>query len=127
MGIARDVPVALRVDTGASDNQLDLADLRVTDLQVHTGASETRIVLPRAAGMTSVRIEAGAASVRIRVPDRVAARISGGMVLGGARVDERRFPRAMTTPGPGVGWLSPDWATASNRVDIAFQGGVGAW
>lgn len=125
VGVAAGVPVALRVDTGASDNRLDLGDLRVTDLEVHAGASETRIALPRAAGMTTVRVEAGAASVRVRVPDGVAARITGAMALGGARVDERRFPRAAGTAGPGSGWISPDWGTAANRVDITFRGGVG--
>jgi hypothetical protein len=119
VGLSRDVPISLRVDTGASENLLDLSALRVVDVELHTGASETRIVLPQAAGATAVRIEAGAASVLLRVPPGVAARISGGMALGCAHVDERRFPRS------GAGWASPDWATAANRVDVSFQGGVG--
>ncbi len=120
VGLSREVPVLLRVDTGASENLLDLSALRVVDLELHTGASETRIALPQAAGATTVRIEAGAASVRLRVPPGVAARIAGGMALGAAHVDERRFPRS------GPGWASPDWASAANRVDVSFQGGVGS-
>ena len=119
VGLSREVPISLRVDTGASENLLDLSALRVVDLELHTGASETRIALPQAAGATTVRIEAGAASVRLRVPPGVAARIAGGMALGAAHVDERRFPRS------GAGWASPDWTTATNRVDVSFQGGVG--
>jgi hypothetical protein len=119
VGIAPDVPVALRVYTGASENLLDLSALRVVNLEVHTGASETRVVLPQSAGSTTVRVEAGAAAVRLRVPPGVAARIAGTMAIGAAGVDERRFPRT------GGGWMSTDWASATNRVDISYQGGVG--
>ena len=119
VGIAQAVPVSLAVNTGASDNLLDLSKLRVVNLQLHAGASETRVVLPEAAGSTTVRVEAGAASVRLRVPAGVAVRMAGTMALGAAHVDERRFPRA------GGGWMSPDWASSANRVDISYQGGVG--
>ncbi len=119
VGISPEVPVALRVATGASDNTLDLSGLRVTHLDLHAGASETRVVLPRAAGATTVRVEAGAAAVRLRVPEGVAARIAGTMALGAAHVDTRRFGWA------GTGWISPDWASAANRVDVVFQGGIG--
>jgi len=118
-GITPDVPVALRVYTGASENLLDLSTLRVVQLEMHTGASESRVVLPEAAGSTSVRVEAGAAAIHLRVPPGVAARIAGTMAIGTASVDERRFPR---TAG---GWMSPDWASATNRVDVSYQGGVG--
>ncbi len=119
VGIAQDIPVSLTVHTGASDNLLDLSKLRVMNLELHTGASETRVILPEAAGSTTVRLEAGAASVRLRVPPGVAARMAGTMALGAAHVDERRFPRA------GGGWMSADWASSANRVDISYQGGVG--
>jgi LiaI-LiaF-like transmembrane region len=119
VGIAADVPIALRVDTGASDNFLDLSQLRIVNLEIHAGASETRIVLPQSAGNTTVRVEAGVAAVRLRVPPGVAARIAGTMAMGSATVDERRFPRT------GPGWISAGWASAPNRVDIAYQGGMG--
>ena len=119
VGLTREVPLSLHVHGGASDTLLDLTELRVVDVDVHTGASETRIALPRAAGWTAVQVEAGAAAVRLRIPQGVAARISGQMALGAATVDERRFPRA------GLGWASPDWTTATNRVEITYRGGVG--
>lgn len=119
VGITGEVPVALDLRTGASDTLLDLTELLVTRLDLHSGASETRVALPRAAGLTSVLVEAGAASIRLRVPPGVAARISGQMALGSAQVDERRFGRA------GAGWASPEWDTATNRVEISYRGGVG--
>jgi hypothetical protein len=120
VGVTTEVPLDLRVDAGASRNVLDLRSLRLRGLDLHTGASDTRIVLPEAAGSTSVRAETGAASLTIEVPEGVAARIRTRVVLGSVQVDEFRFP-----PVAG-GYESRDYATATNRVDIDVQGGVGS-
>ena len=120
VGLTAEVPLDLRVDAGASRNLLDLGDLRVRSLELHTGASDTRIRLPRAAGATAVRAEAGAASLTLEVPSGVAARIRTRVVLGSVQVDESRFPRASG------GYESIDYATAANRIDIDVQGGVGS-
>jgi hypothetical protein len=120
VGLTAEVPLDLRVDAGASRNVLDLRNLRVRSLELHTGASDTRIVLPKAAGGTSVRADTGAAALTIEVPEGVAARIRTRVVLGSVQVDETRFPRVEG------GYESPDYATAANRVDIEVQGGVGS-
>lgn len=120
VGLTADVPLDLRVEAGASRNTLQLRRLRLRSLELRTGASETRIVLPEAAGATSIRAETGAASLILEVPDGVAARIRTRMVLGSVQVDELRFP-----PVAG-GYESRDYGTATNRVDIDVQGGVGS-
>jgi hypothetical protein len=120
VGLSGEVPLDLRVDTGAARGELDLADLRVRSLELHTGASETRVRLPRAAGATSVRAQTGAASLVIEVPSGVAARIRSRVTIGTSDVDQARFPRE------GDGYASPDYATAANRADIDVTGGVGS-
>lgn len=120
LALAPDVPMRLRLEGGASRSTLDLADVLVTDLVVKTGASDTRIVLPRRVEQTNVQVEAGAAQVRIEVPAGVAARIRAQMGLGSTVVDETRFPRAAD------GWASPDYERAANRADIRVSGGVGS-
>lgn len=120
IGLTGEVPLDLRLDTGAARATLDLTDLRVRSLDLQTGASETRIRLPRAAGATTVRAQTGAASLVIEVPDGVAVRIRSRMALGSSQIDERRFPRSEG------GFASPDYATATNRADIDIQGGVGS-
>jgi hypothetical protein len=67
-----------------------------------------------------VRIEAGAAQVRVEVPAGVAARIRSRMGLGTTSVDEARFPRT------GDGWASADVAEAPRVAEIDIQGGVGS-
>jgi hypothetical protein len=120
IGLAPDVPMTLHVEGGAYRGFLDLSGLAVRSLTVKTGASDTRIVLPRDVPRCEVRIEAGAAQVSVDVPPDVAARIHSTMALGTTRVDEARFPRT------GDGWASPGVATASRVAEIWVNGGVGS-
>jgi hypothetical protein len=114
------VPLELRLETGASESVLSLADLDVRDLTIRTGASSTTVELPRVAAMTRVSIECGAAAVRLKVPPTVAASIVVKSALAGVRVDPSRFPAA------GAGWESPGFGTAPNRVEIFVETGVGS-
>lgn len=120
VGLTGEKPLDLRLDTGASRATVDLVDLLVHRLEVHSGAADTSIRLPRAAGQTFVRTDTGVASLLIEVPPGVAARIRSTMALGRVDIDERRFPRAVG------GWESPDFATAANRADMEIKGGVGS-
>ncbi len=118
--LSEDVPLALKFETGASRSEIDLTDLKVTTLEIETGASATAITLPARAGFTKADIEAGAASVDVRVPGGVAARIVAKSGLSSVRVDQTRFP------GSGSRFESPDYATAANKVEIELETGVGS-
>lgn len=120
VGLTGELPLDLRVDGGATRMVLDLRDLKLRSLELHTGASGTRVLLPRAAGATSVRAESGAAELVLEVPVGVAARIRSRMVLGSTQIDQGRF-----LPSAG-GYESADYASAPNRIDIDVQGGVGS-
>jgi hypothetical protein len=120
VGLTTEVPLDLTLETGASRTVLDLGELRVRSLDLRSGASETRVILPRAAGLTTVRAETGAASLAFDVPAGVAARIRSRMALGSSQIDEARFPRS------GDAYESPDFASATNRVEIDVRGGVGS-
>ncbi len=114
------IPLALDVETGASDTALDLSALRVTDLRLKTGASSTDVTLPAGARYMRARVESGAAALAVRVPAGVAARIRVEGALAGATVDSARFPRV------GDGYQSPDYDTAANRVEIEIKAAVGS-
>jgi hypothetical protein len=120
LGLTTEVPLDLRLEAGASRTILDLRETQVRNLELQTGASETRVILPRAAGVTSVKAEAGAASLTFEIPSGVAARIRTRMALGSSQVDESRFPRV------GDVYQSMDYGAAANRVDMDLQGGVGS-
>jgi hypothetical protein len=117
--LTRDIPLVLRFQLGACQSDLDLSDLKVTDLNLETGAADTRIRMPREAGTTRARVKAGAASVKIVVSEGVAARITTAVAIGTFDVDTRRFPRS------GSAYVSPDYETAANKLDLSVEGGVG--
>lgn len=111
--------MSLEVETGASEMELDLSRLRLSDLTVKTGASSSTITLPATAGSTSVRLEAGAASLSVRVPEGVAARIHAEG-LGSIAVDTVRFPRR------GGAYQSDNYDMAMNRVELRASVGLGS-
>jgi hypothetical protein len=114
------IPLTLVVKTGASDCELDLTDLQVTRLRIESGASSTRVKLPAHAGYTEVRGSSGVASLTLRVPANVAARIHAEGGLSSIAVDRQRFPRQ------GGVYVSRDYETADNKVDIRIDVGVGS-
>jgi hypothetical protein len=118
--VNREIPLALKFETGAGETQMDLSDLLVSELALSTGASSSSLTLPGNAGSTTVKIESGAASLDIRVPAGVAAKIRSSGGISSISVDRQRFPKA------GDVYLSPDFDFAPNKVEINVQMGVGS-
>jgi hypothetical protein len=118
--LTAEIPISLEMKTGASELDMDLSQLRLTDLRLGTGASSSDITLPAHAGMTHVSVEGGATSVKMRVPDGVAARVTTEGGLAEFKIDTARFPR---TAG---GYESSDYTSAENRVEIRAEVGLGS-
>jgi hypothetical protein len=119
MGLTAEIPVDLRLDSGANRSTIDLGALRIRHLVLQTGASETTVHLP-AAGQTTAHVVCGFASVVLEVPEGVAARIRGEVSMGSLAPDPARFPAA------GGGWASAGFDSAIDRVDITVEGGFGS-
>jgi hypothetical protein len=120
IGLARDVPITLELETGASEARLDLSELRLSEVRLKSGASSTALTLPANAGFTRVKIESGAASVRLTIPQGVAANIRSHGGLSSINVSGERFPRF------GDAYRSPDYDSAANRAEIDVEMGVGS-
>jgi hypothetical protein len=118
--LSPNVPLVLNVEAGAADADLDLSRLRVTRLDLLTGAADTRIRLPEAAGLTRAAIKAGCASLDVRIPAGVAADIDVVTGLGEPHIDRARFE-----PLGNGRYRSVDYATATNRVQIHLELAVG--
>jgi hypothetical protein len=118
--LSPEVPMRLGLETGASESNIDLTSLKVTDLELKTGASATSITLPARAGLTQVRVSAGAASVKLFLPQGVAGRIRVQSGLAGIHIDSARFPAVAG------GYETPGYETAENKADIFIETGVGA-
>ncbi|MBN1484878.1 MAG: hypothetical protein JXA37_09165 [Chloroflexia bacterium] len=118
--LAAEIPLSLQVKSGANQAHLDLSALQVHKLKLDTGASSTTLILPAQAGHTEVEIDAGVSSLKIRVPEGVAAQIQADTGLSSLQVDRGRFPKS------GRSYRSPDYESAENRVDIEIDAGLGS-
>lgn len=113
--------VALRLDlkTGAGQGELDLSDLQLEEITLGTGASSINVTMPSRVGYTRMKVDAGAASLHIRIPDGVAGLIRARGGLTSIRVDSGRFPR------DGDGYRSPNYNEAAHKIEIEISAGVG--
>jgi hypothetical protein len=118
--VSDEIPLDLKLNLGASETSLDLTDLKVRSLRVDTGASAAEIYLPDNMAQTQAVIKGGLASVKVFVPEGVAARIrvTGGLM--DTRVDQTRFPKH------GGVYQSADYETALNKVDLRVDMGLGS-
>jgi hypothetical protein len=113
-----EIPLRLNLSTGAGTASLDLAQLNVTDLSVSTGVGSTTLKLPLH-GVLTARVSGGVGETTITLPAGVAARISASTGLGQVRV-QGNFQRE------GKLYISPNYASAADRVDLEISGGIGS-
>lgn len=115
------VSTSLKYEGGASETQMDLSGIKLTDLEINTGASSTDVVLPPPNGTMRVTVHSGAASVKLHLPPGVPAEIRGTMGLGLLDIDLARIPDR----GSGV-HQSDNFANAMDRIEMRIEGGVGS-
>lgn len=109
----------LRVESGASQLDVDLTSLRVSELRLDIGASSGTVKLPVPTGTVPVTFRAGATDLTVVVPDGVAARFRSNVALGSIQIDQSRFGLR-----PGSGYESADFETAANRLDVNIEAGA---
>jgi len=118
LDLSSSVPMALNVSTGVGQSMLDLSSLKVTDLRVSSGVGQTEVWLP-AQGRVTARVSGGVGQLIVTIPEGMAATIHGSAGLGGLSVAPR-FARQ-----GGGDYVSANYATADDRVDLDISGGVG--
>lgn len=117
LSLSPKVPMVLRINTGVGVSDLDLRDLQATEIEVKTGVGKTTLVLP-AKGQVRGRFEGGIGETTIYVPRGMAARIRIQNGIGAVEVDGDFMQRDGA-------YVSPDFDTAKNRVDLEVKGGIG--
>lgn len=118
--INEEIPLSFKLEAGAGGATLDFSQLNLKDLEVETGVSSTTLTLPERAGHTKVKLEAGVASVSVRIPENVAARIETEGGLASISVNENRFPRQ------GGLYISDGFETAENKIEMKIETGLGS-
>jgi hypothetical protein len=111
------VPMDLSINTGVGQANLELQRLHLSSLQMEAGVGEVNATLP-ASGNYQASFKAGVGATHITIPSGMAARVTVQSGLGAVHVNGV-FDRS------GDSYVTPDFATAGNRVDLRVEGGLG--
>jgi hypothetical protein len=118
LDLSSSVPMSLRVDTGVGESQIDLSGLKVTNLNVSSGVGQTHVWLP-AQGRVQAKVSGGVGQLIVTIPEGMAASLHASAGLGGLSVSSRFASRG------GGEYVSSNYTTADDRVDLNISGGVG--
>ena len=117
--LARNIPLTIKIESGASNVNLDLSELEVTELRLNINASTCKLKVPSSTGIALVYIEANAANLEVNIPDGVCARVRTNVHLSAFGIDEERFPKK------GDYYISDDFWRAERRVELEIVCDVG--
>jgi len=117
------VPMKLTVNTGVGDSDLDLREMKVTDLNLNVGTGQTTVRLPEQAGAATASIKGGVGSLNVVIPDDVEARIEVDKGIGSVDVPNRF--RKQSDEGNDV-YVSDGYNGASSKLDLKVNVGVGS-
>ena len=118
LNLSPSVPMQLNISAGVGQSTIDLSELQLTGLKVSSGIGETTVTLPTR-GRLSAKVSGGIGKLTVIVPQGMAARIDASAGLGGLDIASGRFVRQ------GGDYVSADYATAQDRIDLDVSGGIG--
>ena len=116
--LSRNIPLTIYVKSAASDLDLNLSQLEVTELRMDVDAGNYEVKMPSSA-ITYAYIEANVANIEITIPDGVAVKLKTDVDLTIFEVDESRFPRK------GDYYMSGDFDHAENWVELELDCNLG--
>jgi hypothetical protein len=111
------VPTTLLIDTGVGTAQLNLAELQIPTLRINSGVGDTFVTVPRQ-GVVSAQISGGVGQVMVTIPQGMAAKVTVNKGLGNVTMPPNYVQNDNT-------YTSPDYATATNQIELYINGGVG--
>jgi hypothetical protein len=116
--LSEEIPISLNIHTGVGEARIDLERVLATDVEVRTGVGITDLTLP-ATGHAKVTLSGGVGETVIRIPKGVAASIRTKTGIGSVQV-YGNYARINNE------YISPDFDTAENRIELEVKGGVGS-
>ncbi len=150
IGLNTRVPMVLDIHGGVGQSRIDLSRVKVNNLDVAGGVGEIRLTLPAKGDLLDVRTQVGVGRVELTVPASISmnARIKGGVGetsinlpadaavrleansgVGGFSVGSRLQRVSGDEGNFGLGknavWETTNYATAVQKINIHYDGGVG--
>lgn len=118
LALNESIPTSLDIRTGVGEARIDLERVMATAVEVRTGVGKTDLTLP-AMGNAKVTLSGGVGETVIHIPKGVAARIRTKTGIGSVQV-HGNYTRINNE------YISPDFDTAENRVELEVKGGIGS-
>lgn len=118
LALSESIPISLDIRTGVGEARINLERVLAPDVDVQTGVGKTDLTLP-ATGYAKVTLSGGIGETIIHIPRGVAARIRTKTGIGSVQV-YGNYTRINNE------YISADFNTASNRVDLEVNGGIGS-
>jgi len=107
----------LDLNVGAAEVNFDLSGFKTRNLKIQGGASDLDLKLGSSFPLTDVKLEAGAASITIRIPESTGCEIISNTFL--ASKDFKGFTKMGNQR-----YQTPNYATSANKIKIDLQAGV---
>jgi hypothetical protein len=107
----------LDLNVGAAEVDFDLSGFKTRNLKIQGGASDIDLKIGAALPLTDVKLEAGAASIIIRVPESAGCEIISNTFM--ASKDFKGFTKIANQK-----YQTPNFATSTNKIMINLQAGV---
>ncbi|MFC2059959.1 hypothetical protein ACFLTZ_02545, partial [Chloroflexota bacterium] len=116
--LARNIPLTLNIKSAASNLELNLSQLQVTELRLDINAGNCRVTMPFSPGATPAYIKANVANIEVIVPDGIAAKVQANTNLSIFNINEGRFP------GKGSNYMSRDFESAKKQLNLVIDGNI---
>jgi len=107
----------LDLNVGAAEVDFDLSGFKTRNLKIEGGASDIELKLGALLPQTDVTLEAGAASITIRVPEN-----AGCEIISNTFMSSKDF-KGFTKIGKQK-YQTSNYATSNNKINIDIQAGV---
>jgi hypothetical protein len=105
------------LNVGAAEVRFDLSGFKMRDLKIQGGASDIDVKLGATLPLTDLKMEAGAASITIRVPESAGCEIISNTFL--SSKDFKGFTKVGSQR-----YQTPNFASSTNKIKINLQAGV---
>lgn len=116
----RNLPIKLSVDTGASDTDANLSDVKLTSANIKIGASNLRLKIGKKTDNVDVNIDSGVSSIIIKVPNDSGVRLKLDSGLTSRQLAD------LKATGENI-YESSDYVNTMNKINITAKVGVSSF
>lgn len=120
LSLSDQIPWSITINGGATQQTIDLSNLKLSQLSINGGAQQITLVLPAASGAVPVEVNGGAANVTIHRPVGTEARLT----MSGGINDFTADGQHQSSLAGDMSWQSPGYTGAVNQYDIRVSGGA---